>query len=1023
MANDSVQPHASGSLERLLAQRDFVVAVARAVLADAALAEDVAQQTLLTAWSARIDASRQWLATVARRLASNARRSDVRRERRERATWQSDEGPSPQRILELEDERRRLVAAVLELAEPLRTTVLLRFYDDLPPRAIAARQGVPVETIRTRLKRAQELLRERLLPADEATRRERVRGLLVLAGARTIDGVVVATGGAIVATKAWIAAAAVVVAAGLWWWGGGDDVGVRRDLASVDSSTDDRSDGEPTVMEVTLREPEVARSDLTDPRGDEASRSSPTRASSTEVRGRVIDSSGHAIGSAEVSMELDTDGSLRARHRVRADGTFSIPVTNPTGDDFARMEVRAPGFRGLGRSAMVSAGVDVVVGDLVLESGASLRGRVIDDAGSPVCGAWIRATTTRERAAWSSPWSTAAVDGVAEATSAADGTFAFDELRFEWYDLVAGSDAHEPIRVDRVATSRQRGQDVTLVLHQASRPLWIEGVVLDENGVGLAFAAIGHSVGSGEGSFSTFLHSGPDGTFRVMACAPQAVGVASASELHHEFTLRWEDGRRVRAAVDGSQHGRVVLQLPPAKPCSVVFVDAAAGSPIRALANLVIEGAEDVRYVAVESDDFGVARIAAPPSSFSIVAQVEGFATTRVGPLQPIDGEPIEIRMEPTGALCGRVEAQGRGLVRAEVTIAMADAVERLESSGFVTERHETTSRTVTASDGSFRASWDSVGLDDRVLVWVRCHGYADRTIGPTTRRVLDAGGILVVELDGGGAIEGTVTSSDGSSVAGVHVLANRGDGREYEIGRRHARALVAEDGTYRIDRLEPGPWRVEPRFGVADLTSFNRTDRAIPPPNAVVVSGATTRVDLVGTRAPKVSVQGAMTVDGIPRSGLQLELYEAHDVAEPLARDFGWRRGAIDLVHAAPDGTFELRAHRPGRHVLFAFLPDATQESCLTRVVDLAVGTTFTRFDVTTGRLEGKLDPPREARIDVELRVDAQTVARAIAIAGPDGRWSTGPVVAGRSTVVVDGEFLATVDVVPGKVTTVGGE
>lgn len=1018
MANDSVQPDASNSLERLLAQRAFVVAVARAVLADAALAEDVAQQTLLRAWSARIDASRQWLATVARRLASNVRRGDSRRELRERATWTPDEGPSPQRILELEDERRRLVAAVLELAEPLRTTVLLRFYDDLPPRAIAAKQGVPVETIRTRLKRAQHLLRERLLPADEATRRERVQGLLVLAGARTIDGVVVATGGAIVATKAWIAAAAVVIA-WLGWWGLGEESEWRRDAAGVEANTIARSDVEPTEIEAALREPETARADLTDPHRDETPQSASTRASSTEVRGRVIDSSGHAIGSAEVSMEIDTDGSPRAHLRVRADGTFSIPVTTLAGDAFARFEVRAPGFRGMVRSAIVSEGVDVVVGDLVLEVGASLRGRVIDDSGSPVGGAWIRATTTQDDAAWRSPWLNSAFDGVAEAISAADGTFAFDDLGFAWYDLVAGSDTHEPIRVDRIASTRKRGQDVTLVLHRAQRPLWIGGVVQDENGVSLPFAVLEYSVGGRAGSFSAVLQTGSDGTFRVMARAPQAVGAGPPAEVHHEFTLTWKDGRRVQANVDEPHDGPVVLRLPPVKHCSVAFVDAAAGSPIRALASLVIEGADDVRYVAVESDDFGVARIAAPPSSFSIVAQVEGFATTRVGPLQPIDGVPIEIRMEPTGALRGRVEAQGRGLARAEVTISLASVTERLESRGFVTEFHESTATAETASDGSFRASWNSVGLDDLVLVWVRCRGYADRTIGPTTRRALDAGGSLVVELDGGGAIEGTVTSSDGSSVAGALVVVNRGDGREYEMGRRHVR--VAENGTYRVDRLEPGPWRVEPRFDGTDFTSlelFNSTDRALPPPNAIVVSGTTTRVDLVGARPLTVSVHGAATVDGGVRSGLELELYEAHDVAEPLERDFAMKRADIGAVHAAPDGTFELHASRPGRHVLFALLPGATHESKLARVVDLAVGTTFTRFDVATGVLEGTVDPPREARVDVEVLVDAQTVARAIAMAGPDGRWSTGAMVAGRATVFVDGEFLTTVDVVAGSVT-----
>jgi RNA polymerase sigma-70 factor (ECF subfamily) len=58
--------------------------------------------------------------------------------------------------------QRAVVDAVLALPEPCRVAVLLRFFDELPPREIAERVGAPVETVRTRIKRGIELLRTRL---------------------------------------------------------------------------------------------------------------------------------------------------------------------------------------------------------------------------------------------------------------------------------------------------------------------------------------------------------------------------------------------------------------------------------------------------------------------------------------------------------------------------------------------------------------------------------------------------------------------------------------------------------------------------------------------------------------------------------------------------------------------------------------------------------------------------------------------------------------------------------------------
>lgn len=84
---------------------------------------------------------------------------------------------------------QRLVAAVKALDEPYRTVVLLRWFDGLKPAAIARRTGAPVETVRTRLKRALEQLRWRL---DEHHGGERATwGLLLLPTALQSTGGIV----------------------------------------------------------------------------------------------------------------------------------------------------------------------------------------------------------------------------------------------------------------------------------------------------------------------------------------------------------------------------------------------------------------------------------------------------------------------------------------------------------------------------------------------------------------------------------------------------------------------------------------------------------------------------------------------------------------------------------------------------------------------------------------------------------------------------------------------------------------
>jgi RNA polymerase sigma-70 factor (ECF subfamily) len=108
---------------------------------------------------------RRWIAAVMRNLARQSRRGEVRRADRELAAARSaghGHGEPPADSLVRLEAHRAVVEAVMGLHEPYRKTVVLRYFDGLEPRVIAARERVPVRTVHTRLTRAHALLRARL---------------------------------------------------------------------------------------------------------------------------------------------------------------------------------------------------------------------------------------------------------------------------------------------------------------------------------------------------------------------------------------------------------------------------------------------------------------------------------------------------------------------------------------------------------------------------------------------------------------------------------------------------------------------------------------------------------------------------------------------------------------------------------------------------------------------------------------------------------------------------------------------
>lgn len=145
--------------------------VAWAILRDAAEAEDVLQESWLTAFSKLSqvhDAERvgSWLARLTANMALGRRRESDRSELVAELTleFSSDQAATadPESLLSRRELQPVLEAAVAALPDVLRSAFILREVEGMPVVDVAETLGVPEATVKTRAFRARELLRRRL---------------------------------------------------------------------------------------------------------------------------------------------------------------------------------------------------------------------------------------------------------------------------------------------------------------------------------------------------------------------------------------------------------------------------------------------------------------------------------------------------------------------------------------------------------------------------------------------------------------------------------------------------------------------------------------------------------------------------------------------------------------------------------------------------------------------------------------------------------------------------------------------
>ncbi|TAH39392.1 MAG: RNA polymerase sigma factor [Planctomycetota bacterium] len=208
--------------QELLAHAGWVRSLARRLLADEARAEDVAQQALVSALEGgprRPGALGGWLAAVVRRKSWNERTAQARRARRERLAAAPEAQPSAADVIARGEALQRVVDAVMALPEPYRSVVLLRYFEELPPRRIARQLRSSDDAVRTQLRRGLEMLRKRLASDHGPDWRESCRLLAAPAGLGGLANMLPQVGESIVGAKLTLAVSAAALAVGavfLW---------------------------------------------------------------------------------------------------------------------------------------------------------------------------------------------------------------------------------------------------------------------------------------------------------------------------------------------------------------------------------------------------------------------------------------------------------------------------------------------------------------------------------------------------------------------------------------------------------------------------------------------------------------------------------------------------------------------------------------------------------------------------------------------------------------------------------------
>jgi RNA polymerase sigma factor (sigma-70 family) len=537
--------------------------LARALVRDASLAEDLVQEVWLTALRVqpRFEGSaRPWLAKVARNLVRSEVRSARSHDRWRRLSADADTLPSPEALITEHEGLKILGRLVSDLDEPYRSTVVLCYGEGLTPTQVARRLGLAPGTVRWRLKHGLDRLRAGL--EGERATRGRARALALVGGGPSKAPAVRAWGGRQLAVRMALVAAGAAL------------LGLTAALVAHPGAGPPR----PAAASIVRREPAAAiaprfrRRPRFDTGPGEALPAwvAQPGVAARRVAGRVLAGAAPAAGARVVlGHQLARYGALAPLETVSdRDGRFDFGpqiataytvVAQAPGRALAaiRVDLRRPDAH------LATDAIELVLGSC--DDG--LHGRIVDPGGLPVAGARVLAS------------------GLVGVTAGADGSYRLCVARGKLDTRVEASGYGTIlIKADVVGHLRR---DVVLVPHAS-----VGGRVLDEDGAPVATAHV-RAWRPDPGPRERFV--GPasaltdaEGRFQLGGLEPgrwlfaaDGATVASGTAVPRTLAAGWSEqpiALSVRRAVQVA--GRVLEQgRPVVAGASISFVAASGGGP------------------------------------------------------------------------------------------------------------------------------------------------------------------------------------------------------------------------------------------------------------------------------------------------------------------------------------------------------------------------------------------------------------------------------------------------------------
>lgn len=883
--------------EALLAETDWMRRLARALVRDAEAADDLVQEASLAALRAKPDLDRglrPWLGRVLRNAARQRVRSGARRTARERARFAPDDvAPEAGELAARVELQQLVVRLVLELDEPTRRTVLLRYFEGLEPAEIAASTSVPDGTVRSRLKRGLDEVRERLDARHGGNRDVWTSALLPFAFERTLVG----------SGSATTIGGAMAMGTTKWWWMSAAALIAFLSYLGVRSAPSRDVEEAPRTAAAEVerpRAPELA----TEARGAEraplatsaASGAAPASATTTGARVRFVDTDGRPLSGVRFTGRV---GEFVEQSTSGADGVAELStelLVEPEQVEFSALGARFAHWSAL---ETIEPGAVTELGDVRLAPGAGAIVRALGRAGEPIENALVCVVGAADARIEAERVRSGPIGCASDrsARTGGDGRARLEGL--EPGESIAWAEVEPDVWAWSEPFVLRAQEDAGLVVVRASARVPAPS---------LRVVVCAHDGGEIEDLWTLWRRPGET------SWSSQGGGRGKALERTLQNATRVEEvvafdarGRYglARLADLEARAEPFELVLGPGTRVPVAIVDE-AGAPVAGARCSAFDRAlqRDVGFrVAWSPKQDSITVLDGP---FDVQVDAAGFAPARVGPFVAATApRPIRVVLHGRPGVRGRVVGE-HGPVAGE-TVTLLRVLEhpkaRNELPCFLEEHGSTDAKT--DAEGRFR-----LDVRERGRFVVAC--FPDgRAAAYSAELELDpdrgAEGVELA-LGAGGRVEGRVFGADGRGVAGAFVGLTR--------GRLDTRTVRTDrEGRYAFDAVGAGEWYVfrAQRMVEAWSTSsggLDVDDGWTHPLNCRVRDGETARFDLRPTLARPNEVRVALKLSGQAANGWHafLERLAAND---PFAPEDG------DDAELDERGEARLRAQDAGRYRL----------------------------------------------------------------------------------------------------------